>query len=241
MKKIPALMLSVSLALGSVTQVHAFTVIDVANLVQNTRSAILQLEQIQRQVDQLRNQATSLANEAKNLKRLDGDVVDRLRQTTRRVDQLMRRAQGIAFDIESSVQQFEALYPSQFAQAVSRDQMARDTFKRWQQSVSALSTTIRVQSQAAQNMADDEATLGSLVNRSQSAEGALQAAQVTNQLLALHARQLIQDQQLRIAQDRAMALEQARAVTANEQARAVRARFMTRQTRYTPEPIAAAR
>ena len=241
MKKIPALMLSVSLALSSVTQVHAFTVIDVANLVQNTRSAILQLEQIQRQVDQLRNQATSLANEAKNLKRLDGDVIDRLRQTTRRVDQLMRRAQGIAFDIESSVQQFEALYPSQFAQAVSRDQMTRDTFKRWQHSVSALSTTIRVQSQAAQNMADDEATLEGLVNRSQSAEGALQAAQVTNQLLALHARQLIQDQQLRIAQDRAMALEQARAVTANEQARAVRERFMTRQTRYTPEPIAAVR
>jgi len=139
------------------------------------------------------------------------------------------------------VQQFEALYPAEFDEAVSRDQLARDTFKRWQQSASALSTTIRVQSQAAQNMADDEATLEGLVSRSQSAEGALQAAQVTNQLLALHSRQLIQDQQLRIAQDRAMALEQARAVTANEQARAVRERFMTRQTSYTPEPMAAFR
>lgn len=240
MKRIPALMLSVSLAITSV-QVHAFTVIDVANLVQNTRSALLQLEQIQRQVEQLRNQAASLANEAKHLKRLDVDVLEQLRRSTRRVDQLMRRAQGIAFDIDASVQQFEALYPAEFAQALSQDQLARDTFKRWQHSVSALSTAIQVQSQAAQNMAEDEATLESLVRSSQSAEGALQATQVTNQLLALHARQLIQDQQLRIAQDRAMALEQARAVTANEQARAVRARFMTRQTRYTPESIAAAR
>ena len=241
MNKIPALIVSVSIALGTAAPIQAFTVIDVANLVQNTRSAILQLEQIQRQVQQLRNQATSLANEAKNLKRLDGDVIDRLRQSTRRVDQLIRRAQGIAFDIEASVQQFEALYPAEFAQAVSRDQLARDTFKRWQRSVSALSTTIYVQSQAAQNIAEDEATLEGLVSRSQSAEGALQVAQVTNQLLALHARQLIQGQQLRIAQDRAMALEQARAVTANEQARALRGRFMTRQTRYTPEPIAARR
>jgi len=241
MKKIPALMLAVSLTLASAPPVDAFTVIDVANLVQNTRSAILQLEQIQRQVDQLRNQAKSLANEAKNLKRLDGDVVQRLRTSTRRVDQLMRRARGIAFDIDSSVRQFEKLYPAQFAQALSRDQMTRDSFTRWQQSVSALSTTIQVQSQAAQNMTEDEATLESLVARSQSAEGSLQAAQVTNQLLALHARQLMQDQQLRIAQDRAMALEQARVVTANEQARAVRSRFMTGSTRYTPEPIAAVR
>lgn len=60
---------------------------------------------------------------------------------------------------------------------------------------------------------------------------------LTNQLLALHSRQMIQDQQLRIAQDRATALEQARMVAANERSRAVRQYFMTGSTRYTPQDV----
>lgn len=52
--------------------------------------------------------------------------------------------------------------------------------------------------------------LTDLINRSQEAVGALQAAQATNQLLALQARQMIQAQQLALSQDRAEALEHGR-------------------------------
>ncbi len=101
----------------------------------------------------------------------------------------------------------------------------------------ALKTTVQVQSQAVQNFASDQSALSDLVSQSQSASGGLQATQVTNQLLALHARQMIQDQQLRIAQDRATALEQARMVAANARGEAVRQKFMTTNTRYTPEAV----
>jgi type IV secretion system protein TrbJ len=76
-----------------------------------------------------------------------------------------------------------------------------------------------------------------LVNRSQSATGALQAAQATNQLLALQARQSIQAQQLQITQDRATALEQARQVAVQERGREVRRRFQGSGTAYTPTPV----
>ncbi|VTU16192.1 conjugal transfer protein TrbJ [Variovorax sp. RA8] len=47
--------------------------------------------------------------------------------------------------------------------------------------------------------AADERTVTDVVNRSQSAVGALQATQATNQLLALQSRQAMQAQQLQIA------------------------------------------
>ena len=79
--------------------------------------------------------------------------------------------------------------------------------------------------------------LTDLVGASQSAVGALQAAQATNQLLALQSRQLIQTQQLQAAQGRATALEQARGVAAEERAREQRRRFMTGDANYTVEAL----
>ena len=115
--------------------------------------------------------------------------------------------------------------------------MAGDARQRWRNSLEALRTATQVQSQAMQNFASDERALTDLVNRSQSATGALQAMQATNQLLALQSRQAIQAQQLQITQDRAAALEQARQVAVQERAREVRRRFMSSGTPYTPHTV----
>jgi conjugal transfer/entry exclusion protein len=53
----------------------------------------------------------------------------------------------------------------------------------------------------------------------------------------LHARQAIQEQQLRLTQDRSAALEQARIVIAEVRAREVRIRFEGSGVRYTPQPV----
>jgi P-type conjugative transfer protein TrbJ len=94
-----------------------------------------------------------------------------------------------------------------------------------------------MQAQAVQNMPSDQAILSDLIESSQAAVGALQAAQATNQLLALQVRQAIQAQQLKLVQDRAVALEQARAVAAHARAREVRRRFQGEGTRYTPQEV----
>ena len=217
---------------------HAqWVVIDPTNLAQNLMTAANTLEQINNQIKQLQNQAQSLMNQAKNLTSLDFSALNELRAALSATNQLIQQAQGLAFNVQQMETQFQQLYPESFSATVSSGQMVLDARKRWTNSLDALRTATKVQSQAVQNFASDESTLTDLVNRSQSAVGALQATQATNQLLALQARQSIQAQQLQITQDRAAALEQARQVAVQERAREVRRRFMGAGTPYTPAPV----
>lgn len=132
---------------------------------------------------------------------------------------------------------FRRLYPESYSAAISGTQMATDARTRWTHSLEALRTATKVQSQAVQNFTSDERTLTDLVSRSQSATGALQAMQATNQLLALQSRQAMQAQQLQITQGRSAALEQARQVAVQERAREVRRRFQGDGTPYTPQTV----
>jgi len=217
---------------------HAqWVVIDPTNLAQNLMTAANTLEQINNQIKQLQNQAQSLTNQAKNLTSLDFSALNELRAALSATNQLIQQAQGLAFNVQQMETQFQQLYPESFSATVSSGQMVLDARKRWTNSLDALRTATKVQSQAVQNFASDESTLTDLVNRSQSAVGALQATQATNQLLALQARQSIQAQQLQITQDRAAALEQARQVAVQERAREVRRRFMGDGTPYTPAAV----
>jgi P-type conjugative transfer protein TrbJ len=214
-----------------------FAVIDPANLVQNILTAVRTLETVNNQIRQLQNEAVVLSNMQRNLQGLDFNALRRLRTTLATTQRLFQEARGLAFQLARAQEEFARLYPAAYDDSISHEQLNADRKARWDNSRNALDTTVQMQAQARENFAEDEAVLADLVTRSQSAVGALQAAQSTNQLLALQTRQLMQGQQLQIAQDRAAALEQARAVAAEERARELRRRFMSRETRYTPEPV----
>lgn len=217
---------------------HAqWVVIDPTNLVQNILTAARTLEQINNQIRQLQNEAQMLTNQARNLTNLDFSALAELRAALSATNQLIQQAQGLAFNVSQMEADFRRLYPDSYTAAISGTQMALDARTRWRNSLEALRTATQVQSQAVQNFATDERTLTDLVNRSQSAVGALQAMQATNQLLALQSRQAMQAQQLQITQDRAAALEQARQVAVQERAREVRRRFQGDGTPYTPAAV----
>ncbi|MEJ1962232.1 MAG: P-type conjugative transfer protein TrbJ [Gammaproteobacteria bacterium] len=218
-----------------------WAVVDVANLAENILDVANSATQIENQIAQLQNEAQMLVNQAKNLQHLDINALNRLRVTLATTSRLLAEAQGLGFDLTSVQQQLARAYPSAYGSAVTREQMSADSQERWSNSYQALRTAMSLQAQAAENIPDDEAVLADLIDRSQSAEGALQAAQATNQLLALQSRQTMQTQQLAIVQDRSVALEQARAVEADERSRALRRRFMTGVTTYTGEPVATLR
>ena len=228
-----ALMVLTSLA--SIPARAQWVVVDPANVLESTLTAIRSLTQIQNQIQQLANEAIMLENEAKNLKGLNVSNLNRLLATLQTTNQLITQAQGLGFNLMRAEQGFAQAYPTSYASSVTNSQMSQDAYRRWSNSLEALRTSIAVQSQAQTNFASDQASLADLVNQSQSAVGALQATQTTNQLLALHARQLMADQQLRITQDRAVALETARAVAAEERSRAVRAQFNATGVPYTPQ------
>lgn len=212
-------------------------VLDPTNLVQNTLTAVRTLEQINNQVQQLQNEAQMLSNQARNLASLDFNVVNRLRASLARSEQLIAEAQGLAYDVQSLDSEFARLYPDEYAATVSGDQMYRDARKRWEHTLDGLHTAMRMQAQVSRNLSEDESALADLVGQSQAATGALQAMQATNQLLALQAKQSIQAQQLQLTQDRASALELARQAAASERAREVRRRFLGEGTPYTPHAV----
>ncbi|MGA3985529.1 P-type conjugative transfer protein TrbJ [Ralstonia nicotianae] len=232
------LAVAVAALIGAMPVAHAqWVVIDPTNLAQNILTAAHTLEQINNQIKQLQNEAQSLMNEARNLTSLPFNVVNRLRSNLDTTRQLIAQARGLAFDIQNIDQQFAQLYPEQYAATVSGNQMFQDTHQRWQNTLQGLQTAMRMQAQVSQNLNQDEGVLADLVDQSQSATGALQAMQATNQLLALQAKQSIQTQQLQLTQGRAASLELARQAAAVERGREVTRRFLGGGTAYTPQSV----
>ncbi|GAB4089966.1 TrbJ/VirB5 family protein [Hydrogenophaga soli] len=232
------LAVAVAALIGAVPVAQAqWVVIDPTNLAQNILTAAHTLEQINNQIKQLQNEAQSLMNEARNLASLPFNVVNRLRANLDTTRQLIAQARGLAFDIQNMDQQFAQLYPEQYAASVSGNQMFQDAHQRWQNTLHGLQTAMRMQAQVSQNLNQDEGVLADLVDQSQSATGALQAMQATNQLLALQAKQSIQTQQLQLTQGRAASLELARQAAAVERGREVTRRFIGSGTAYTPQSV----
>ena len=217
---------------------HAqWAVFDAANFSQNILTAARELQQVDNQIVQLQNEATMLTNEARNLKSLNFNSLSQILNLLTTTDRLLSQAQGLAFNVSSMNAEFVRLYPKSYPAGTSGSQMAADAQTRWSYSLSALQTAMQLQSQAVTNVATDESTLTNLVTQSQSAVGELQATQATNQLLALETREFLQGQELRLTQDRATALEEARAVAAQARAIVVRQQFIGNGPQYTPQPV----
>jgi len=236
--KIRFLSLFTAALIGVTSTAHAqWAVIDATNLVQNTLTAIRSMEMIENQINQLQNEAQMLVNQGRNLASLPFNAVDQLRSTLATTQQLFAQAQGLAFQVQSMDQQFAQLYPQQYAATVSGNQMYQDAHQRWQNTLAGLQTAMQMQAQVQQNLSTDQGVLTDLISQSQSATGALQASQATNQLLALQAKQSIQAQQLQLTQGRATSLELARQAAAVERGREVTRRFLGTGTAYTPQPV----
>lgn len=228
---IGALALLMLLATTARAQMAVF---DKANLLENRLTAGRELEQVHNQFTQLEHEVTMLTNEAKNLAKLSSSVLGRLQASQAASDLLIGQSQGLPYGLTRMEAEFRRLYPNGYSPSTPAAQMAADALTHWQDTLEAVRTATQLQSQTVQNMTADEAALADLVGHSQSATGALQAMQSTNQLLALQSRQAMQTQQVALTQGRAQALEQARQIEVQERALEVRRRFQGQGTPYTP-------
>jgi type IV secretion system protein TrbJ len=216
------------------TPAQAVIVFDPSNYSQNILTAARTLEQINNQIRMLQNQATSLTNQAKNLTTVSFPELQAITQTIQQINQLMGQAQGIQFRVTGLDHQFRQMFPQSFNQALTVNAQVVAAKTRLETSMAAYKQTMMVQSRVAENVEADAQALSAIVARSQGAEGALQVAQATNQLLALTAKQQFQIQQLMAAQYRAEAIEQARKVQAEAEAKAATAKFLGTGSDYTP-------
>jgi P-type conjugative transfer protein TrbJ len=218
------------------TLAHAqITVFDPGNYSQNILTAARTLQQINNQIQMLQNQAQSLINQARNLSTITFPELQAITQTIQQIDQLMGQAQAIRFRVAGLDKQFQSMFPTSFNQALTGNQHVVDARARLDASMDAYRQTMTVQAQVVENVAADASTLNGIVQRSQGAQGALQAQQATNQLLALVAKQQFQLQTLMAAQYRADAIERASRAQAQSDAQGATRKFLGSGHAYTPQ------
>ena len=191
---------------------------DPRNYAQNILTAARTLEQINNQIKQLQNQSTSLLNEAKNLASLPTSTLQELQGQVDQTRQLLSHAQRIAYNVKDVQSAFDGRYKGA-ALSGSSATMVANADARWKDSVGAFEDAMKVQAGIVGNLGVTRQSVSTLVGASQSATGALQAAQAGNQLLALQSQQLADLTAALAAQGRAQALDAARNAASEAEAR----------------------
>ncbi|HEV2605606.1 MAG TPA: P-type conjugative transfer protein TrbJ [Microvirga sp.] len=212
------------------------TVWDPTNHVQNVLQAARALQQINNQITSLQNEAQGLINQARNLASLPYSSLQQLQQSVQRTQQLLNQAQRIAYDVQQIDRAFTTTYGAASPTA-SQAEMIAGARERWQTSVAALQDALKVQAGVVGNIDTNRAQMSALIGSSQSATGALQAAQAGNQLLALQAQQLADLTAAVAAQGRASSLEAAQRAAAQDQGREQLRRFLTQGQGYQPSTV----
>ena len=214
----------------------AIIVYDPTNHIQNVLQAARALQQINNQIRSLQNEAQALLNQARNLASLPYSALQQLQQSFARTQQLLAEAQGIAHQVAQIDRAFQTTY-AQATPSTSEAQLIASAQARWRQSVQALQDALKVQAGVVGNLDTNRAQMDALVDASQSATGALQAAQAGNQLLALACQQLADLTAAVAAQGRAQAFEAAQRAAAQDLGRENLRRFLTRGSGYQPTAV----
>lgn len=212
----------------------ALPVFDPTNYAQNLLQAARALQQINQQIQQLQNEAQMLARMDKNLKALDFNAVPELSAALKKIDALMGQAQAISFSVNGLDAKFKALFPTSMEGVIKSDKVLADAKARIDAAMAGFKHAMGVQAQVVENVESDARVLADIIGQSQGASGGLAAAQATNQLLALTAKQQFQIQTLMAAQYRSESIEAARRTQAETEARAATKRFLGTGKAYTP-------
>jgi len=174
-----------------------------------------------------------LLNQARNLSNLPQSSLQQLQQSIQNTQQLLGQAQHIAYDVQQIDRAFSTTYGAASTSAPDHS-LIDGARQRWQNSVAAHQDALKVQAGVVGNLDTTRTTMSSLVTSSQSATGGLQAAQVSNQILALQTQQLGDLTAVVVAQGRAQNIEAAQRTAAQEQGREQLRRFLTSGQGYQP-------
>ena len=225
-----------ALTLGamSVSANAQWIVFDPTNYVQNALTAARALQQVNNEIQGLENQATMLINQSRNLASLPYSALAQLQQSVSQTQLLLGQAQQIAYSVTAIDQAFTRTYPQAYSNATSSQQLIADAQTRWQNSLAGFQDAMRVQAGVVQNLDSTRTQIGALISSSQSATGALQAAQSGNQLAALQTQQLADLTAVMAANGRAQSLEGARNVESQVQARQQLSNFLNYGPGYQP-------
>ena len=213
---------------------HAIVVFDPSNYSQSLLVAARTLQQVNQQITQIQNQIKMIEQLERNLKKLDFSRLAEITGKLAKIDALMAQARAINFKVSELKGQFKMLFPGERGLNVRGVGIIKAAQARLDAVMAGYEQTMTIQSQVVENITDDAVLLKDLVDQSQQAQGSLQVAQATNQLLALAAKQQFQLQSLLAAQGRSDALEAARRAQAEHDGRTLTKRFLGTGKAYPP-------
>ena len=223
-----------TLATANVPAHAQWIVFDPTNYAQNVLTAARELQQVNNEIQGLENQATMLVNQGRNLASLPYSSLATLEQSIAQTQQLLIQAQGIAYSVTTIDQAFTQTYPQAYSGATSSHQLLADAQVRWQNARAGFQDAMRVQAGAVQNLNSTRTQVDALVSSSQSATGALQAAQSGNQLAALQTKQLADLTAVMASIARAQSLDGARQVESQAQGQQQLQNFLNYGVGYQP-------
>jgi len=223
-----------ALATASVPARAQWIVFDPTNFSQNVLTAARELQQVNNEIQSLENQATMLINQARNLASQPYSALAQLEQSISQTEQLLMQAQRIAYSVTTIDQAFTQSYPQAYSSSPTSQQLLAGAQTRWQNSLAGFQDAMRVQAGAVQNLDSTRTQINSLISASQSATGALQAAEAGNQLTALQTKQLADLTAVMAAIARAQSLEGARNVENQLQAQQQLSNFLNYGPGYEP-------
>ena len=209
-------------------------VYDPTNFSQYVLTAARELQQVNQNIQSLENQATMLINQAKNLASLPYSSLAQLEASIQRTEQLLMQAQNIAYSVTTIDQAFTQVYPQSYSGSTSSTQMLADAQTRWQNARAGYQDSMHVQAGVVQNLQNAQTQISALVSSSQSASGALQAAQSGNQIMGLAAQQLADLTGVIAAMARAQSLDNAGRLESEAQGQQQMQNFMNYGAGYQP-------
>ena len=238
MTRFRRLLTSAALVLALASPAEAsMLVFDPSNYAQNLLTAARALQQIQNQITSLQNEAQMLINQARNLATLPFSSLQSITSLFNQIQNLVQQAQHIAYSVQAIDQAFTSQYPKSFTAGTSDLQLITLAKQRWTNTIDAFQDAMHVQAGVVQGLSATQTQTGNLVSYSQSATGALQAMQATNQLLAIVSKQLADLSSLLASQGRAQALQAAQGAASQAQSQEQLNRFLTRARGYQPQTV----
>ena len=210
-------------------------VFDALNYVQNILTASQTLIEINQQVDQLRNEAEMLVNMDLNLRQLTDTLSPELATALNEINALLDQADAIRLEVQETDQAMRELFPEEFAATLSGDEALQNAQVRWSEALNAYKRSASLQAKVSESAVTDGANLATLLSRSRTAVGNLQASQAGNELSGLAIKQSLQVQQLMAAQYRAETMDRARRLASEEEARVRFNSFVGNASAYSPD------
>lgn len=180
---------------------QALTVFDPRNYQANSQTLAQQVTAVAHAYTQIQNQLQQLQNEAKNLENMDAatanETISHIQDNLNQLYQLQQQMQSVLTDYEN----LESVWDSVYTDYADADGLTGEDYV--QQAAKVVDTTnqaiydaMYMQGFGVSGVNDVVGNLGHLLEATNSASGALAAAQAGNQIAALQAQQMMLLQQM---------------------------------------------